>query len=125
MPVHTVSDTSDKDNLTMKKFFRDTWKILLAIFIVTASLLYSLIFDGSEIPFMVTFMACMVILFLKALKSLINTVRVFFLLKKWGIISGENEKENTFWHIQIGMNTAIFLAAGWFLGELIYYTWRR
>lgn len=104
----------------MKKFFRDTWKILLAIFIVTASLLYSLIFDGSEIPFIVTFTACMAILFLKALKSLINTVRIFFHLKKWGIISGTDKKENTFWHIQIGMSTAIFLAAGGFLGELIY-----
>lgn len=105
----------------MKNFsFKNIWKVLLAIFIVTASLLYTLIFDGSEIPFLVTFMACSVILFLKALKSLINTIRVFVYLKKSGVITGEDKKENMFWHTQFEISTALFLAAGWFLAELIY-----
>lgn len=104
----------------MKKFFKDTWKVLLAIFIVTASLLYTLIFDGSEIPFLVTFMACSIILFLKSLKSLINTIRVFVYLKKSGIISGKDKKENSFWRMQIGGSIVLFLIAGWFLANLIY-----
>lgn len=96
----------------MKKFLKDTWKILLAIFIVTASLLYALIFDGSEIPFLVTFMACVVILFLKALKSLINTIIVFIRLKKSGTITGKNKEENLFWRMQIERSIFLFLMAG-------------
>lgn len=106
--------------LNMKKFFKDTWKVLLAIFIVTISLLYVLIFDGSEIPFVATFTACVAILFLKTLKSLINTIRVFFLLKKSGIISGKDKYENTFWKELFELRIALFLVAGWFLSELIY-----
>lgn len=103
----------------MKKFLKDTWKVLLAIFIVTGSLLYIFIFDGSEIPFLVTFMACIVILFLKALKSLINTIKVFIYLKKSGTISGKDKEENLFWHIQIERSIILFLIAGWFLAIII------
>lgn len=104
----------------MKKFLKDTWKVLLAIFIVTGSLLYIFIFDGSEIPFLVTFMACIVILFLKALKSLINTIIVFIRLKKSGIITSKNNEENLFWRMQIERSVFLFLMAGWFLANLIY-----
>lgn len=103
-----------------QNFFKDTWKVLLAIFIVTASLLYALIFDGSEIPFTVTFTACIAILFLEALKSLINTIIVFVRLKKSGVITGKNKGENMFWRSEFKFRIALFLLAGWFLGELIY-----
>lgn len=103
----------------LKKFFKDTWKVLIAIFIVTASLLYVLIFDGSDIPFVVTFTACIVILFLKALKNLINTIRTFFYLKKSGLISGKNKNENNFWRGEFEIRIFLFLSAGWFLAELI------
>lgn len=104
----------------MKKFFKDTRKVLLTIFIVTASLLYVLIFDGSEIPFLITFMACIVILFLKAVKTLINTIRVFIYLKKSGMITEEDKEENVFWRIQTGRSIVLFLIAGWLLANLIY-----
>lgn len=103
----------------IKKFLKNTWKVLLVIFIVVATLLYSLIFDGSDIPFTITFTACIVILFLKALKNLINTIRTFFYLKKSGLISGKNKNENNFWRGEFEMHIFLFLSAGWFLAELI------
>lgn len=108
----------------IKQFFKDTWKVLLAIFIVTASLLYVLIFDGSEIPFIVTFIACIAILFVKALKSLINTIIVFFRLKKSGVITGENKGENAFWRAEFEIRIALFLLAGWFLANMISICFR-
>lgn len=106
-----------------KKFFKDAWKILLAIFIVTASLLYALIFDGSEMFFAVTFTACLVILFLKTLKNLTNTIKVFIYLKKSGVITGEDKKENVFWHKLLELRTVLFIMAGWILGKIIYIIW--
>ncbi len=87
-----------------------------------------MIFDGSEIPFEVTFMACIVILFLKALKSLINTIKIFVYLKKSGMITDKNKEENSFRRIQIKESIIqqikgsiiLFLIAGWFLANLIY-----
>lgn len=104
----------------IKTFLKNTWKVLLAIFIVTASILYVLIFDGSDIPFEVTFTSCIVILFLKALKNLINTIRTFFYLKKSGVISGKNKNENNFWRGEFEICIFLFLIAGWFLAELIF-----
>ena len=104
----------------IKTFLKNTWKIFLAVFIIVTTLLYALIFDGSDIPFLVTFTACAVILFLKALKSLINTIRTFFYLKKSGIISGENKNENNFWRGEFEIRIFLFLIAGWFLANLIY-----
>ncbi len=103
----------------IRAFLKNTWKVLLAIFIVVATLLYSLIFDGSDIPFTITFTACIVILFLKALKNLINTIERFFYLKKSGIISGKNKNENNFWRGEFAICIFLFLIAGWFLAELI------
>ena len=101
-----------------KQFFKDTWKVLLAIFIVTASLLYALIFDGSEMPFVVSFMASIIILTLKAVKSWANTIKDYINLKKSGSIPDKDKKE-----ISIGkfmVQTAILAFAVWFLVELIY-----
>ena len=38
----------------LKKFLTDTWKVLLAISVVTATLLYTLAFDGSVMPFVIS-----------------------------------------------------------------------
>ncbi len=73
-------------------------------------------------------MACIVILFLKALKSLINTIKIFVYLKKTGMITDKNKEENSFRRIQIKESIIqqikgiiiLFLIAGWFLANLIY-----
>lgn len=54
----------------LKKFLKDTWKTLLVIFIAT--LFYYLVFDGSRIPFLVTFLFVLIIIFIKCIKSLIK-----------------------------------------------------
>lgn len=76
----------------LKKFFRDTWKILLAIFIIVTTLLYSLIFDGSETPFLVSFMSAFVILFLKSVKDTIIFAKQFSYLKKSGFFTNDSER---------------------------------
>lgn len=106
----------------MKKFLKDTWKVLLAIFIVTTSLLYALIFDGSEMFFAVTFTACLVILFLKALKNLISTIKAIICLRKLGVINNDKEKSKL-WKKLLGLRTVLFIMAGWILGEIIYIIW--
>lgn len=75
----------------LKKFFRDTWKTLLVIFIVVATLIYSLIFDGSDIPFLVSFMSAFVILFLKNVKDTIIFAKQFNYLKKSGFFTYDDE----------------------------------
>lgn len=54
----------------MIKFFKNKWTIIFIIFIAT--LFYYLIFDGSRIPFLVTFLFVLVIIFIKCIKSLIK-----------------------------------------------------
>ena len=76
----------------LKKFFKDTWKVLLAIFIVTATLLYGLIFDGSGIPFLESFMSAFVILFLKNVKDTIIFAKQFSYLKKSGFFTHDDER---------------------------------
>ncbi len=74
-----------------KIFLKNTWKVLLAIFIIVATLLYALIFDGSEIPFFVSFMGAFAILFIKNVKDTIIFSRQFSSLKKTGFFT-DNEK---------------------------------
>ncbi|MDE7225347.1 MAG: hypothetical protein K2N49_00555, partial [Ruminococcus sp.] len=90
----------------------------LAIFIVTASLLYALIFDGSEMPFVVSFMASIIILTLKAVKSWANTIKDFINLKKTNSIPDKDKKEISRGKFMV--QTAILAFAVWFLVELIY-----
>lgn len=66
----------------MRKFLKDTWKVLLIIFIVTLTLLYVLIFDGSEIPFVVSFISAFAILFIYNVKDTIIYIKNFSYLKK-------------------------------------------
>lgn len=54
----------------MIKFLKNKWTIIFIIFIAT--LFYYLIFDGSRIPFLVTFLFVLIIIFIKCIKSLIK-----------------------------------------------------
>lgn len=54
----------------MSKFLKNKWTIIFIIFIAT--LFYYLIFDGSRIPFLVTFLFVLIIIFIKCIKSLIK-----------------------------------------------------
>lgn len=74
----------------LKKFLKDTWKTILIIFIVVATLLYGLIFDGSDIPFLVAFMSAFVILFLKNLITTILFAKKFSYLKKTGFFKDDD-----------------------------------
>jgi len=98
------------------KFLKDTWKVLFAVFIVTATLLYSLIFDGSPLPFAATLAACIAIIFVKILKVLIDTV-IFFYRKKSGSISDENKIN--FRRSELAFCIFMLFWTGWFLFELI------
>lgn len=73
----------------IKTFLKNTWKIFLDVFIVIATLLYSLIFDGSGIPFLVAFMSAFVILFLKNVITTILFEKRFSYLKKSGFFTGD------------------------------------
>lgn len=74
----------------IKTFLKNTWKILLIIFIVVATLLYGLIFDGSEMPFAISFIGSFVILFIKNVKNTITFSRQFNYLKKTGFFTDDD-----------------------------------
>lgn len=106
----------------MKKFLKDTWKILLVIFIIVATLLYGLIFDGSEIPFLVSFMGAFVILFIKNVKDTIVFSRKFSYLKKTGFFTGDEKSIKIHDECRKTNYTNIFyclLSGGW-LAFLIF-----
>lgn len=101
----------------IRKFFKDTWKTLLVIFIVTATLLYSLIFDGSDIPFFISFMSAFVILFLHNVKETIIFAKKFSYLKKSGFFTHDDERSRKIYkqcrettHANIFF---CFLSGGW------------
>ncbi|MDE6666643.1 MAG: hypothetical protein K2K14_10750 [Ruminococcus sp.] len=100
----------------LKKFFKDTWKTLLVIFIVVATLLYSLIFDGSDIPFSVSFMGAFVILFLKNVKDTIIFSRQFSYLKKSGFFMNDDKSRKIYKQCREKTHANIFfclLSGGW------------
>ncbi len=103
----------------LKKFFKDTWKTLLVIFIVVATLLYTLIFDGSDIPFLISFMSAFVILFIRCVKSLIMAVKIFIVFKILGEVAGMNEKNNKFLYKTVLTNIFFVLLSGAWLVYLI------
>lgn len=74
----------------IKTFLKNTWKTLFIIFIVVATLLYSLIFDGSDIPFSVSFIGAFVILFIKNVKDTIKFSKQFSYLKKTGFFTDDD-----------------------------------
>lgn len=75
----------------IKTFLKNTWKILLIIFIVVATLLYGLIFDGSEMPFAISFIGAFVILFIKNVKDTIKFSKQFSYLKKTGFFADDDK----------------------------------
>ena len=93
-------------------------KIILVIFIVTATLLHVLIFDSNKIPFAVSVISCLFILFLDSLKSLADTVKMFYTLKKEGAITGK--KESTFRRIELEIRTGVFLITTCFFVSFVY-----
>lgn len=80
----------------IKKFLKNTWKTLLVIFIVVATLLYGLIFDGSEMPFAISFIGSFVILFIKNVKNTITFSRQFNYLKKTGFFADDDKSREIY-----------------------------
>lgn len=74
----------------IRAFLKNTWKTLLVIFIVVATLLYGLIFDGSEMPFAISFIGSFVILFIKNVKDTIKFSKQFSYLKKTGFFTDDD-----------------------------------
>lgn len=110
----------------MKKFFRDTWKTLLVIFIVVATLLYGLIFDGSDIPFLVSFMGAFVILFIKNVKDTIIFSRAFSYLKKTGFFTDDDRSRKIYEYCRRVTHANIFIAllsGAWLVYLIISLTW--
>ncbi|MCM1507461.1 MAG: hypothetical protein NC177_10055 [Ruminococcus flavefaciens] len=109
----------------LKKFFKDTWKPLLVIFIVVATLLYGLIFDGSEIPFLVAFMSAFVILFLKNLIPTILFAKKFSYLKKTGFFTGDERSQEIYKQCAETTHANIFftlLSGAWLVYLIISLT---
>lgn len=80
----------------IKKFLKNTWKTLLIIFIVVATLLYALIFDSSEMPFAISFIGSFVILFIKNVKNTITFSRQFNYLKKTGFFADDDKSREIY-----------------------------
>ena len=111
--------------MKLKKFFKDTWKILLAIFIIVATLLYSLIFDGSGIPFLVSFISAFMILFLKNVKDTIIFAKQFSYLKKSGFFTHDDKSRKIYKQCCEKTHANIFfclLSGGWLAYLILCFT---
>lgn len=86
-------------------------KIILAIFIVTATLLHVLIFDENKIFFAVSVISCLFVLFLN---SLADIVKIFYIMKK------EGKKENKFRRIELKIRIGVFLITTYFFVSFVY-----
>lgn len=86
-------------------------KIILAIFIVTATLLHVLIFDENKILFAVSVISCLFVLFLN---SLTDIVKMFYIMKK------EGKKENKFRRIELEIRIGVFLITTYFFATFVY-----
>lgn len=109
----------------IKTFLKNTWKIMLVIFIVVATLLYGLIFDGSEMPFVISFIGSFVILFIKNVKNTIASSRQFSYLKKTGFFTDDDTSRNIYEHCRKGIQTNIFfslLSGAWLFYLIINLT---
>ncbi len=109
----------------IKTFLKNTWKTLLVIFIVVATLLYALIFDGSDIPFLVSFMGAFVILFLKNVKDTIKFSRQFSYLKKTGFFTDDDRSRKIYKQCRKAMQSSIFfvlLSGAWLVYLIISLT---
>lgn len=109
----------------IKKFLKNTWKTLLVIFIVVATLLYALIFDGSEIPFSVSFIGAFVILFIKNVKDTIIFSRQFSYLKKTGFFTDDDISRKRYKQYRTTIRSGIFfvlLSGAWLVYLIISLT---
>lgn len=109
----------------IKKFLKNTWKVLLVIFIVVATLLYALIFDGSEIPFSVSFIGAFVILFIKNVKDTIIFSRAFSYLKKTGFFTDDDISRKRYEYCRRVTHANIFfvlLSGAWLFYLIISLT---
>lgn len=109
----------------IRAFLKNTWKTLLVIFIVVATLLYSLIFDGSEIPFSVSFMGAFVILFIKNVKDTIKFSRAFSYLKKTGFFADDDKSREIYEYCRSVTHANIFfvlLSGAWLFYLIISLT---
>lgn len=86
-------------------------KIILAIFIVTATLLHVLIFDENKMLFAVSVISCLFVLFLN---SLTDIVKIFYIMKK------EGKKENKFRRIELEIRIGVFLITTYFFATFVY-----
>lgn len=109
----------------LKKFLKDTWKTLLIIFIVVATLLYGLIFDGSDIPFLVAFMSAFVILFLKNVISTVLFAKKFSYLKKTRFFTDDEKSQEIYKQCRERIHANIFftlLSGAWLFYLIISLT---
>lgn len=107
------------------KFLKDTWKTLLVIFIVVATLLYGLIFDSSEILFLVAFMSAFVILFLKNVIPTILFAKKFSYLKKTGFFTDDEKSQEIHKQCRERIHANIFftlLSGAWLVYLIICLT---
>lgn len=105
----------------IKTFLKNTWKTLFIIFIVVATLLYGLIFDGSETPFAISFIGSFVILFIKNVKDTITFSRQFSYLKKTGFFTDDDISQKIYEQCRTKIRSGIFfvLLSGVWLVYLI------
>lgn len=109
----------------IKTFLKNTWKVLLVIFIVVATLLYGLIFDGSEIPFVISFIGSFVILFIKNVKDTIKFSRQFNYLKKTGFFTDDDISRKIYEYCRSVTHANIFfvlLSGAWLVYLIISLT---
>ncbi|MDE5860800.1 MAG: hypothetical protein K2H28_01240 [Ruminococcus sp.] len=110
----------------IKKFFKDKWKIILGIIIIL-TFLYSLIFDGSEIPCTIAFISYFAIPFLKNVKNTIIYIKNFRYLKKIGILKNMNNSRKFYKQCRDTIHESIIsvLVSGGLLACMIFaFTWR-
>ncbi|MDE5619717.1 MAG: hypothetical protein K2I80_04225 [Ruminococcus sp.] len=104
---------------------KNTWKIFLVLFIIVTTLLYALVFDGSDIPFLVSFMGAFVILFLKNVKDTIKFSRQFSYLKKTGFFTDDNRSRKIYEYCRRTTHANIFfvlLSGAWLVYLIISLT---
>ncbi len=106
----------------IKTFLKNTWKIFLAVFIIVTTLLYSLIFDGSTMPFAISFMSAFVLLFVKNVKDTIMLSQQFNYLKKTGFFTDDDKSRKIYKQCREKIHANIFfvLLSGAWLVYLIF-----
>ena len=103
----------------MRKFLKNKWKTFLVIFIVVATLFYYLIFDGSKIPFLVSFISAFLILFIKCVMSMIRAVKIFIIFIILREVAGMDGKDDKFMYKTVLTSILFVLLSGAWIVYLI------